>query len=218
MFEKLTRGKIEAFLAKHATDAHTLDIGAGGKDHLAHFPNRVTLDIDPSRKPDVVGDAEHLPFPDESFEAVVCSEVFEHIKNPRHAAEEMWRVLRPGGALVLTTRFGFPVHDAPGDYWRFTPYALKMIFSHWEIIEVVAETGSFGTIAVLLQRIMFQSDLRGGKITKGTLYVLARIFDKLDWLVLKQYGDIARKKSVDMVLSSGIYLAARKPAELIHSI
>jgi ubiquinone/menaquinone biosynthesis C-methylase UbiE len=208
--KKFTRGHIESFLAKYATDARVLDIGAGGDDHRTHFPNRVTLDIDPSRHPDIVGDAQALPFPDESFDGVLCSEVFEHIPDPRKAVAEMYRVLKSDGVLILTTRFAFPVHDAPGDYWRFTPYALRMLFAQWDILEIEAETGPFGTIAVLLQRIIFQTALRGGKLTKGLLYIAALLFDKLDSLVVRQYGDITRKESVNFLLSSGIYIACRK--------
>jgi len=154
--------------------------------------------------------AQALPFPDSHFEGIVCSEVFEHIPDSRKAVTEMARVLVPGGVLVLTTRSTFPVHDAPGDYWRFTPYTLRMLFADWDIIEIQAETGPFGTIAVLLQRIMFQTRVRGGKVTKGLIYLLALILNKLDPLVLESYGDITRKESVDFLLSSGIYLACRK--------
>ena len=55
---------------------------------------------------DVVGikaNAEHLPFPDKSFDLVTCSEVLEHIRNPQRALSEMRRVLKPSGVLLLST-------------------------------------------------------------------------------------------------------------------
>jgi ubiquinone biosynthesis O-methyltransferase len=51
----------------------------------------------------VVGDVSHLPFEDQSFDAVLCTEVIEHVRGPRQAVGELVRVLRPGGRLVLTT-------------------------------------------------------------------------------------------------------------------
>ena len=58
----------------------------------------------------VIGDAGELPFPDESFDHVVCVEVFEHLFAPQRAAAEIRRVLRPGGRLVAS---------APNiAYWR----------------------------------------------------------------------------------------------------
>ncbi|MBP6946374.1 MAG: methyltransferase domain-containing protein [Candidatus Pacebacteria bacterium] len=208
--KKLTRGKINSFLAKHASDKRVLDIGAASGDHASMFPNAIALDIDPARKPDIVGDAHNLPFPDASFEVVVCSEVFEHLEDPRKAVSEMHRVLVSGGIIILTTRFLFPVHDAPGDYFRFTPYGLRLLFANWEIFDEECEADSFSTIAVLLQRIIFQSELRGGKITKGILWLFVLLFNKLDFLTIRRYGDIRRTSIVSSLLSSGIYIACRK--------
>jgi SAM-dependent methyltransferase len=208
--KKLTRGKIDAFLEKHATDKKTLDIGAASGDHPM-FPNATALDIDAARKPDVVGDAHALPFPDASFDTVVCSEVFEHLNDPVKAVSEMKRVLTPGGTLVLTTRFIFPVHDAPGDYFRYTPYGLRHLFRDFDIVDEASEADSFSTIAVLLQRIIFQSDLRGGKMTKGILWLVALIFERLDFLTLRRYADIKRTETVPSLLTSGVYIACRKP-------
>lgn len=208
--KKFTRGHIESFLSRFKTDGAVLDIGAGGTEYASLFPNRTTLDIDPERNPDIVGDAEALPVADEAYDLVICSEALEHIKDPRRAVSEMNRVLKPGGIAVITTRFLFPIHDAPHDYWRFTPYSLRMLFSDWEILAEHSESDTFSTIAVLLQRIMFQTDVRGGKLTKGLVYLVALFLSKLDGLVLSKYGDIKRTKKVDVLFSSGLYIACKK--------
>jgi ubiquinone/menaquinone biosynthesis C-methylase UbiE len=57
---------------------------------------------DRSRVSYVRGDAQALPFPAESFSYAVCSEVLEHLDDDRAAMAELFRVLRPGGALALT--------------------------------------------------------------------------------------------------------------------
>ena len=206
---KLTRPLINAFLKKYATSAVTLDIGASGDDHREYFPNRTRLDINPSKDTDVVGDAHHLPFQDGSFESVVCSEMLEHADNPQKVISEIHRVLTPGGQVVLTTRFAFPIHDAPmNDYWRFTPQGLRKLFSEFDIIEVATEGGPFYAIAVQLQRILFQTDLP--KAVKGMLYVFFLIFPYLDRFIPHQYGNIERTAKVETMLSSGVYIAARK--------
>lgn len=209
--QKLTRHKIRGFIKNYATAAPVLDIGAGSTQYADIFPNRTTLDIDSSRRPDIVGDAEDLPFQDASFGVVICSEVFEHLKHPERAAAEIHRVLKPGGTLVLTTRFAFPVHDSPGDYWRFTPYGLSLLFDGWDILALEAETDAFETIAVLLQRIIFQTSLRGGKVTKLAVWSVAKIFSRLDWLITNRYGDIHKSATVPTLLSSGVFIACRKP-------
>jgi len=160
MFRKITREKLNLFLAKYATKDRVLDIGSGGSSYDRYFPNRVSVDIDPLRKPDIVADAHNLPFKDGEFEFVLCTEVLEHLKDPKRAISEMNRVLNRGGMLVLTTRFVYPVHDAPNDYWRFTKYGLRELFKDWEVVELVPETETFSTIGVLLQRIAFQTNLK----------------------------------------------------------
>jgi len=55
----------------------------------------------------VRGDALHLPFPDATFDRVICSEVLEHIPEDVAAMTELTRVLRPGGTMAITVpRFG----------------------------------------------------------------------------------------------------------------
>lgn len=206
--KKLTRPFTNSFLKKYATDAVVLDIGASGNDHREYFPNRTTLDIDASKNADVVGDAHNLPFKDASFEVVVCSEMLEHADDPRRVISEIGRVLKPGGRVILTTRFAFPIHDAPNDYWRFTPNGLRKLFSQFEVIEVATDGGPFHAIAIQLQRILFQTDLH--KIIKGIVYLFMIMFSYADKLIPHQYGNIGRTIVVDSILSSGVFIAARK--------
>jgi methionine biosynthesis protein MetW len=71
----------------------------------------------------VIDDAAELPFPDESFDLVLCIEVLEHLFSPHRAASEIRRVLRPGGRLVCST---------PNvGYWRLR---VNMLFGLWNPI------------------------------------------------------------------------------------
>jgi SAM-dependent methyltransferase len=210
MFQKITRKNLELFLRRHATEKHVLDIGAGGSGYDRFFPNRVAIDIDPSRKPDIVADAHQLPFEEGEFEMVLCTEVLEHLKQPQVAINEMHRVLKPGGKLILTTRFIYPLHDVPHDYWRFTKYGLKELFQEWDIVELEAETSTFSTIGVLFQRIAFQSKLKLNKLVKLKLFFLAYIFDHLNFLLKEEYGDIKKSMSEEHIMPSGYYVVCKK--------
>src|SRR3954466_12832069 len=154
---KLTRITLDRFIAAHASDRRTLDIGAQNGPYAANFPRRIALDIKPGIGVQIIGDAQALGIRDASVEVVLCTEVLEHLPEPQRAIDEMFRVLEPGGTLLLTTRFLFPIHDAPHDYFRYTKYGLRHLLRRFEIVELEEETTSVGTIAVLLQRLGMQA-------------------------------------------------------------
>ena len=209
---KATRQNLELFLERYATDDRILDLGSGGSSYSRFFPNRLSVDIDPDRKPDIVADAHHLPFKDNEFEVVLSTEMLEHVKNPFQVERELHRVTAPGGMLILSTRFVFPLHDTPHDYWRYTKYGLQELFQKWEIIELVGETQNFSTIGALLQRICFQSRLRFNNITKAAIFVAASFFSHLDWLTQKEFGDIKKSIAETGLMPTGYYLVCRKKA------
>lgn len=210
MIKKITRRNLEKFLKRHATDKRVLDIGSGGSSYHQFFPHRLTLDVDPARNPEVVGDAHNLPFLDGEFEVILCTEVLEHVKNPFKVEEEIWRVLKLGGVLILTTRFVFPLHDVPNDFWRFTKYGLAHLFSRWEIVELVEEAGTMSTMAVLFQRIVFQTKLRFNKVSKLFLLGFVWLLDHSHSFIVEEYGDIKKTEREEHILASGYYIVCRK--------
>jgi ubiquinone/menaquinone biosynthesis C-methylase UbiE len=64
-------------------------------------------------KIDLVSDITKIPAPDASFDAILCSEVLEHVPEPTHALTEFARLLKPDGILILTAPFSSNVHFAP---------------------------------------------------------------------------------------------------------
>ena len=66
-----------------------------------------------------------LPFGDRSFETVFSSQVLEHVPEPWRMVEDMARVLKPGGHLILTAPHIWGLHEVPHDYFRFTSYGLQ---------------------------------------------------------------------------------------------
>ncbi|MBS0461925.1 MAG: class I SAM-dependent methyltransferase [Proteobacteria bacterium] len=71
-------------------------------------------------RPDVFADGARLPFLDDSFDSVLLLEVLEHVAQPGAVLTEIRRVLKPGGVLLLSMPFLYPLHDAPHDYQRYT--------------------------------------------------------------------------------------------------
>lgn len=79
-------------------------------------------------KPDVLWDGKIMPFENESFDVVISTEVLEHVPDPDAYLAEVKRVLKPGGMFFFTVPFLMSLHEVPHDYYRYTPYALEMIF------------------------------------------------------------------------------------------
>jgi SAM-dependent methyltransferase len=112
-------------------DGWILNIGAGGT--LVKLENVVEVEYSVFRHTDIVSDAHRLPFADASFEAVVSFNTFEHLYDPERAASEIYRVLKPGGRLVLHTAFLQPVHEPPHHYYNATEYGLRRWFRAFDI-------------------------------------------------------------------------------------
>lgn len=83
-----------------------------------------------------------LPFDSGSFDTVLSSDVIEHLPDPVLAFQEMGRMLRPGGKLLLNTPFLYMLHEVPHDYYRHTRYSLERLtrLGGMEVLEL-AEIG-----------------------------------------------------------------------------
>lgn len=110
-----------------------LDIGCADRwieQRLPHGSDYIGLDYLATGKlmygarPDLFADASQLPLVDASVDTVVILEVMEHLRQPQKALQEIVRVLRPQGRLLLTMPFLYPIHDAPHDYQRLTMHGL----------------------------------------------------------------------------------------------
>lgn len=105
-----------------------------GFDHPATFPAE-------TGSAEVYGDLLALPFRDGSLDAVLCTQVLEHVPDPGRAMGEIARVLKPGGRLLLSAPFFYPLHDEPHDYYRFSPHGF----------EVLLETAGLAPVRTLAQ-------------------------------------------------------------------
>ena len=74
---------------------------------------------------DVIHDLnDPLPLPDNQFDCIICSDVLEHLFNPKIVWDETFRTLKPGGTLLLNVPFYYSLHEEPFDFHRYTEFAL----------------------------------------------------------------------------------------------
>lgn len=104
-----------------------LDCGAGCRPEM--YENVVNFEIVAYPSTDVRGVGEVLPFKDGSFDAVISSAVLEHVKDPFRCAQEIIRVLKPGGDLMCCVPFLQPMHGYPHHYYNMSAQGLTNLFA-----------------------------------------------------------------------------------------
>jgi SAM-dependent methyltransferase len=114
------------------------DIGNQGKEipELKDY-KLVTLDVTPDTKPDIVADitVHNSTISDNYFDALLCTEVLEHVVDPFAAVRELRRIVKVGGYILFTTPLNSRIHGPVPDCWRFTEFGLKVMFRDFEMIE-----------------------------------------------------------------------------------
>lgn len=108
---------------------------SGGAASLT-FGHVIEVEYSLFRTTNVAADAHRLPFGDAVFDAVICLNAFEHFRDPQAVAEEIRRVLRPGGKLFIHTAFMQPLHEAPHHYFNCTKYGLREWLKQFSIEQV----------------------------------------------------------------------------------
>jgi SAM-dependent methyltransferase len=156
--------ELRQFLSRHYSSGaeRLLDIGAGTKPYERlyghYFRECTSVDVpySPSdlSRVDVLASVEDLPFSDESFDCIVCTEVLEHCEHPRAAMSEIGRVLKAGGRAFVTTPFLVAEHEMPHDYYRYTSSALRSLAGEAGLI-VCSTVPKGDYIAVAFSTLLF---------------------------------------------------------------
>ncbi len=114
-------------LIRSHPDALILDFGAGNPAPDEIFANVVRMDFVHYRSGDVVASTANLPFRSDSFDHVVSESVFEHVRDPFHYARELYRVLKPGGQIIVDSAFLQPLHGDPYHFFNMTLHGLEEV-------------------------------------------------------------------------------------------
>lgn len=102
-------------------------------------------------KPDVTADLNQpLPIDSDTADTVLCLSVLEHLSEPQKMLNEAYRILKPNGNIILQVPWQWWIHEAPYDYFRFTPYALKLLFNRagFTQVNVEPQAGFFTTFVM----------------------------------------------------------------------
>jgi SAM-dependent methyltransferase len=160
----LERESIYRFVAEQARRlapaSRVLDIGAGEAPYRELFDEHTYVTLDRAETPhsgevDLYGSADSIPADPRSFDAVLCTQVLEHVPQPLDALREFRRVLVEGGTIIATVPFVWEEHEAPFDYYRYTRFGLEHLLREADFgeIEVRPRTDCFTTLAQLMRNV-----------------------------------------------------------------
>src|SRR5690606_38821261 len=191
--------------------------GCGNKPYESWYKpltaSQVGCDIIQSDKNrvDVLCPATALSFKDNSFDSILCTQVLEHVFEHDKLISEVFRVLRPGGNIILTVPFAWELHEEPYDFFRYTKHSLKLLFEKagFDINYIKPNGGKWAAIYQLRTNMIYSSFKNRTFINK-----LRRIlYNELRLTQLRNHFAIwMDKKFRDEVFTLNYIVVAHKPA------
>ncbi|HYH16768.1 MAG TPA: methyltransferase domain-containing protein [Flavisolibacter sp.] len=158
-------------------------------------------------KLDIISDITAIPLPDFSVDAIMCTEVFEHIPDPVAAVKEFSRLVRPRGYVLITAPFASLTHFAP---YHFASGLSRYFYEHhlvnngFEIEELQLNGNYFEYLAQETRRVkgmaLKYSGIKLNVLERAALHMVLPIFEKLS----------KKDKGSSELLCYGIHIFARK--------
>ena len=191
-----------------------LDVWCGSRpydDLLPSGARSTGLDVEgnPYGVADVVSN-ELLPFPDASFDLVMCVQSFQYMNDPDRVVAEIARVLRPGGHALVSSVLGFE-YDRRNFEARYTEHQLRALFADWDDVRTREDGGRTVTWSVLTGSLVNGLEQRvatrpGGRLLRPAFLASYALVNGAG-LVLRRLEPRAGTSALPMNLT----LTARKP-------
>ena len=142
----------------------------------------------------------NLPFENNVFDTIILSDVLEHIQDPILLWNEMNRILRKDGILIMNVPFHYWIHDSPFDYYRYTRYALEYFAnkSNFQIISIDELGGVVEILTDFISKIISKIPLIGKFLAMSIQWC------NLQFLKLKIGKKLKTETSKHFVLSYGL--------------
>lgn len=207
------RRMIDEDLNKHSRSIKGTVVDVGGRKlkHKGFFripaekiKEIITVNIEKNIGADIIASAEKIPLAADSAETVIMTEVLEHLQNPKEAIKEAARLLKPGGHIIISAPFLYPIHADPDDYQRLTAswFRQTLAENNLEIMEIKEQGFLFTVILDSLKKIISEIKFTPVRWMVALLFLpIAEIF--LFWE--KKFPPKAIKSYV-----GGYFIIARK--------
>ena len=192
------------------------DLGAGESPYkdffLQYATHYIAVDWSGSyhaTKADIAADLNKpLPIDSSVADTVVSLSVMEHLCEPQMMLNEAFRILKPGGAMVLQVPWQWWIHEAPYDFFRYTPYGLNYLFEKAGFVDINIEPQSGYFTTVILKWNYFSNRFVRGP---NVLRCLVKVALIPMWYVGQKLAPLLDKLDHNWALeASGYYVTARK--------
>lgn len=196
-----------------------LDAGCGEKPYSLIYEDLVEKSIGcdveycihEQTEVDVFATLDKLPFENDTFDTILCTNVLEHVSESVKGFSELARVLKRNGYIIISVPFLYPLHEAPHDYYRYTVYGLKhqLERNSLEIVHFVP-LGGIGMLLLVYFHLFLCKFLK-----MKTAASLGCVLQEITYSIYKKccLNRIIKKgveKELSKTISSGYFVIAKK--------
>lgn len=187
---KLSTKNLKRLCKDNKTDEKVLVIHSQDVPYKEFFSNTFTVTSDKNVAADLYADPyykclEKIASSEYSF--ILCTGLLEHIPDTQRFINEFYRILKPGGKLVIAAAAVSSIHEGPNDFFRFTPFGLPTLFEDWSNLSIQGSCKPFETISILLQRILFQCEIKS-RFVRLVVELLCIYLPRFDKHIGKQFS------------------------------
>lgn len=194
-----------------------LDLGCGNKPYKEWYEPLTTE----STGCDAIQSDEHvvdtvclataLPYEGNKFDTIFSTQVLEHVYDHHSMIKESFRVLKPGGSMILTVPFTWELHEEPYDFFRITKHGLKELFEEagFEITYIKPNGGKWAAMFQMMINTIYSTFKY--KTVKAKILKIIFLELHLTWLI-NQFAVWVDKRHRDEFWTLNYIVVAKKPA------
>ncbi len=212
---KMSTKNLERLCQQNASELRTIVVHSEDVDYKEHFPNAFTVTKRTNKPADLHVDLFYhdlSKIPDESYDVALCTGLLEHVPDPQRLINDLHRIIKPGGRVILSASAVFGYHEGPNNYFMFTTWGMKHLLRDWsEIVSVEGASQPFETVGIMMQRALMQCDIN--PFLRPLIELLANIIPVFDRGVSEQFDSTwqySDDHKIDSMMPSNVQVVAKK--------